>query len=211
MRFKIIHFHIFKNAGTSIQDLLQRNFEDAYIDFDKLGLNDHEEPRQTIFNRIASHPDMLAGSSHMHFYPLPEIPECRLIDLTFFRHPVDRLFSMYNFLSKDKGNQQEYFKYGNTFESFLENMFSSRPFDSISAQTTFMASGGEYYFPASTEQRNAAIRKVRKVRFLGTVDQFNKSVQTGCHFLRPIFPHIKPVYSVNKERHITRGAESFSG
>ena len=93
----IIHYHIFKNAGTSVDFALSKSFGDKWTTFEGKDACDVLTSAQ-VARFIDENPDLKAISSHLARPPLPT-PACRAI--AFLRHPLLRMRSVYNFVRKD--------------------------------------------------------------------------------------------------------------
>ncbi|TMK06653.1 MAG: hypothetical protein E6G72_16545, partial [Alphaproteobacteria bacterium] len=89
----IIHYHFFKNAGTSVDAILQRNFG--------AGWTSREYPPRSTPNAarefLTANPQIAALSSHTLPLPPPDIPDAEILPILFIRHPLDRLKSAYLF------------------------------------------------------------------------------------------------------------------
>src|SRR4029079_906891 len=85
----IIHYHFFKNAGTSVDAILQRNFG--------AGWTSREYPARSTPNAarefLVANPQIAALSSHTLPLPPPDIPDAEILPILFIRHPLDRLKS----------------------------------------------------------------------------------------------------------------------
>jgi hypothetical protein len=93
----LIHYHIFKNAGTSIDDSLQRSFGDRWTAFEGTHATDViDAARLSTF--LSETPHLVAVSSHLARPPLPW-STCRPI--VFVRHPIDRARSVFDFIHAD--------------------------------------------------------------------------------------------------------------
>jgi len=92
-----IHFHIFKNAGTTIDTVLQRNFSEDAITMDT-GVPDGILSWTKVLDYIKEkHPTTKSFSSHQLRFPLPQSSEYQFLPIIYIRHPIDRAFSMYSF------------------------------------------------------------------------------------------------------------------
>lgn len=96
MRPLIIHYHLFKNAGSSVEAVLESNFGRRWTSYDT------DDPAgsvsaSTVAEMAQADPEMLAFSSHQLRPPLPVIEGARVIPLLFLRHPLDRMQSVYDF------------------------------------------------------------------------------------------------------------------
>ncbi|MDH3755847.1 MAG: hypothetical protein OEU32_18450 [Acidimicrobiia bacterium] len=92
----LLHYHLFKNAGTSVEATLERNFGPNWVSFDS------PTPAGSVFasdveRLLVEHPDMCALSSHQLKPPLPDIAGVDIVPIVFVRHPLDRIQSIYDF------------------------------------------------------------------------------------------------------------------
>lgn len=195
-RFLLLHYHIFKNAGSTIMSILKKNFPDSFQAIDEP--DDHGYiSAEAITTYLLQHPDTQALSSHHFRYPRPkEDAHLRFIDICFIRHPLDRLQSMYSYYRSipdrvDKSTAAKRM----TLPDFLLWMLEVEPHNTMNAQTSFMATGGKYFFPPTSLELEAACRRVADVRFLGVVDRFDESLIIARFFLKAIFQKLDFTYS----------------
>ena len=99
MRFVILHCHIFKNAGTSLANMLERNYLGRFARFDDADPGTHLS-RDRVLAFVREHENLQAISSHQLRYPMPTAPDIVFFDLLFLRDPIDRIHSMYCFFRK---------------------------------------------------------------------------------------------------------------
>ena len=91
-----MHYHIFKNAGTTVEWVLAKNFRRKFARLD--GKNRFFIITQNeLLELLKSRPDIRAISTHTLFPPKPNIDGLHIHDLVLVRHPLDRLMSMYDF------------------------------------------------------------------------------------------------------------------
>src|SRR5215472_14641285 len=89
----LVHYHIFKNAGTSIDAMLRASFRSRWEKFDPdLPVSD---PSGMLAQFIAERPRVRAISSHTICPPLPAIEGTYLQPIFFLRHPIARVASAY--------------------------------------------------------------------------------------------------------------------
>ena len=93
----IVHYHIFKNAGSSIDRLLHTAFGSGWTSF--------EGPTPTSLLRphdlatfIRDRPEIVAVSSHLLRPPAPS--GVHVLPIVLIRHPLDRAFSVYSYLRR---------------------------------------------------------------------------------------------------------------
>jgi hypothetical protein len=102
MRKVILHYHLFKNAGTSLDAAFKENVApDEWVT--------QEFPGQPAANReqvaqwILDNPKAKIFSSHTAFLPPPKLDGVKVLPVIFMRHPIDRIASAYAFETKQGG------------------------------------------------------------------------------------------------------------
>ena len=90
----LFHCHLFKNAGTTIEYLLNSNFPDAHGHLEADGFR--QLTPAEITGALDQNPHWRALSSHTAALVMPEYPR-PLIGLVFIRHPIDRVHSVYRY------------------------------------------------------------------------------------------------------------------
>ena len=94
----ILHYHLFKNAGTSVDQILQRNFKDRWVTAEfppSQGDNS-----ALVADWIRDNPDAVAFSTHTALGPVPQIDGVRVVSVMMLRDPVARIRSAYRFEQK---------------------------------------------------------------------------------------------------------------
>lgn len=91
----ILHYHLFKNAGTSVDAILKRNFPGRWVtrEFPVKGDNNTAQ----VEDWIRETPDAIAYSSHTMMGPLPQVEGVRIISFMLLRDPIERIKSAYRF------------------------------------------------------------------------------------------------------------------
>ncbi|WOD06199.1 hypothetical protein [Marinomonas sp. GJ51-6] len=105
MKTVILHYHLFKNAGTSLDAAFKENFsveqgEWVTREFSAQPAKNREELKQWIIDN----PQAKCFSSHTAIFPVPHIDGINIIPVIFYRHPIDRIASAYSFEKKQGGN-----------------------------------------------------------------------------------------------------------
>ncbi|MEO1493916.1 MAG: sulfotransferase family 2 domain-containing protein [Pseudomonadota bacterium] len=93
MRTVILHYHLFKNAGTSLDNVLKQNFADRWVTREFPGQNNTAQ----VIEWIQDTPEAVAFSSHTMMGPLPRIEGVRVVSIMLLRDPIDRIKSAYRF------------------------------------------------------------------------------------------------------------------
>jgi len=94
-RTVILHYHLFKNAGTSVDVILKHNFGDKWVtrEFPPLGDNNAE----LVQEWIRETPEAIAYSSHTMMGPIPRVEGVRVVSFMLLRDPIERIKSAYRF------------------------------------------------------------------------------------------------------------------
>ncbi|MBX6745376.1 MAG: hypothetical protein IRY87_25370, partial [Acetobacteraceae bacterium] len=189
-RHIILHYHLFKNAGTSLDHALKAQFGSAW--------HEQEGPgpgwrASDIAAFLAANPGITVLSSHTALLPPPEVPNATIYPLIFVRHPLDRIRSIYDFESKQAAD--------------TEGARAARATDLKGYVTWRIARKGDrairnfqaYRFslavPTSegTELQRALLA-LDRLGVVGVVERFDESLARIEAWLRPHFPelHLKP-------------------
>ena len=91
----LVHFHIFKNAGTSIDRVLEECFEERWLTYDRTAPS-AKITAQDMDVFLREHPKALAVSSHQVAPPVSR-EVCDVYPIVLLRHPIDRAYSAYLF------------------------------------------------------------------------------------------------------------------
>jgi hypothetical protein len=96
VRKVIAHGHIFKNAGTTFDWSLARNFGDEFLDHrDDTAMR--ELGADHVSELLRADEKLQAISSHCLCCPLPQMEGAQTLPVFFLRHPVARIQSVYTF------------------------------------------------------------------------------------------------------------------
>lgn len=96
-RFVIVHYHLFKNAGTSVDKALKTAVGDRWASIEA-GHGDQRLSPSALRTFIDNRPEVLAVSSHTAMIKPQDLGEdLRVIPIVFLRHPLDRMRSAYDF------------------------------------------------------------------------------------------------------------------
>lgn len=95
MRKVIFHYHLFKNAGTSLDALLKERFGDDWVT--REFPNGPAQNRKQVSDWVAEKTTADCFSSHTAQLPPPSVPGVTVLPVIFVRHPLDRIASAYSF------------------------------------------------------------------------------------------------------------------
>jgi len=99
LRNILVHYHFYKNSGTSIDFILRETFKSAFISFDGpfpfFNINQDE-----LLKIINSNSEIQAISSHQIKLPVPTSLNINFIPIICVRNPLLRVYSIYNYKRK---------------------------------------------------------------------------------------------------------------
>lgn len=185
MRKVIVHYHIYKNSGTSFERVLDESFGPRHIRFD--GPFPFFTIDQVQLDRIIRrHRDAQAFSSHQTQLPHPSALDYQVIAALFLRHPILRIASIYRFKRKTRdGTPASELAQTHEFPAFIEACFrTAGQLPHISnGQTRHLSAvhgsnpevrrlADKMIYDLATARRNLA-----NVELLGRTDHFEQDVQ----------------------------------
>lgn len=178
MKTVIIHHHIFKNAGTTVDWVLKKNFGDDAVQYDQAGPQYLSE--QDILRVLGGHPNCRSFSSHQSHVQRIHAADYRFIDIAFVRHPIDRLRSVYDFYQSSPQLTTPFaeFAHSRSLRDFIcEVALGTFEALTCNVQTWIFATGFAIPWHAPTEDELAAAKqRAREVQCLGLVERFDESM-----------------------------------
>ncbi len=190
MRRVIIHYHLFKNAGTSVDRLLTQNFTDqcSFKEFDGAVAIRAQAVRQWI----QTNPDAVVFSSHTAVPPSPDIEGVEIFPISFVRHPIDRIASAYAFeRTQGLANFGCTIARNNSLAGYIDIHLSlghnsqCRNFQLMHFST--------FVKQPDADLEHRAFHAADTLPFIGVVEQYDASIERLDKYLRPHFPEFKPV------------------
>jgi hypothetical protein len=195
----LLHYHIFKNAGTTMDWILRRNFGGDFTEIHEAGeqgLLFSEE----IIRFLVAHPQFKALSSHHFRLPPPRDDRFNIVEICFLRDPRDRIRSMYHYYrlieNPPEGSTASMVR-GFSLPEFWVWLRDNQPFNAINPQTNLLGASGESLYPPSARHLAKAVARMKKIRMLGLVERFDDSMVVAEYcFLHAMFPGIDLSYDV---------------
>lgn len=169
---RIVHLHIFKNGGSTLDWILRRNFGSQFMEFHGDTANS-TLTAPDIAKMIKDHPDHIAFSSHHFRLPIDTVPN--IFPLCFIRHPLDRIASIFE-QERRMASADANHPLINSFSEWLQDALRNRPFIVCDAQVSFYARGGVYYEPPTLDCLEDAIDELKKLPFFGVVNEYDTSM-----------------------------------
>lgn len=170
----IFHYHLFKNAGTSIDAALKEAFgEKNWVT--KEFPNNPTKNRTEVKEWILDNPEAVCFSSHTAFLPPPQIDGVDVFPIIFLRNPVDRIISAYNF---ERKQQAETFGAVLAKHTDLEGYVKVRLALPNDRQCrNFQTHRLSMMYPESEgDELTRAKKALKELPFVGRVEKFEESI-----------------------------------
>ena len=203
-----IHFHIFKNAGSTIDWTLRKNFGSDHVTMDDQAKSPDEIfTWDRILAFLKKYPDVKAFSSHIIRFPLPENNQYDFFPIVFIRHPIDRAFSIYSFKKRDNHNDiATIVAKAVSFKKFVEWNLNIKKYRVMKNFQVLYLSRNNYDFISINEKDYAlALTRIKNCSIIGVVDRFDESLVVAEELLMPYFNKIDLSYikqNVNQDRKV---------
>jgi hypothetical protein len=197
MRYILLHGHIFKNAGTTFDWALHKNFGKNFLDHreDKLM---RAEGRTHLAELCTAEPDLCALSSHHMTRDLPEIESLQFIQVYLLRHPIERVRSVYDFERAQQGlTPGAKAAKSKSFRDYVAwRMLPTVAHTIRNYQTLYLAG---HHSLADDEQIATkcfpdAMAAVNKFSLIGLVERYDESMVMLEESLRESFPALDLAY-----------------
>jgi len=211
MRHILLHGHIFKNAGSTLDWSLRRSFGSAFCQHrDDAAMR--AAPQDTLAAAVAD-ASMVALSSHNLPSPPPPLDGIAFHPVFLLRHPIERVLSVYAFERQQQAmtpgaqaakrlNLQDYvaWRLQDDVRPVIRNF-----------QTRFLADGSARHAldPLSAEAVAAARQQLSDGALIGIVERYDESMVVLEEALKPLFPPLDlACVPQNVTPSSARGAES---
>jgi hypothetical protein len=191
LRTVVIHYHLFKNAGTSIDEMLRRNFGAGWLEQEFPGAAARRSNCSLVGDFLRAHPKVIALSSHTALMPPPVIPGLKVLPIVFVRHPIDRLRSAYGFQREqlvDTLDAQLAKTYD--FAGYIRALLALPRAQARNFQTARLAHNVP--LRAGTD-RERALRAIRRLPFVGLVEAYDLSLQRLSAYISRSFAGFRVV------------------
>lgn len=204
VRLVAVHYHILKNAGSTMEEILEQSFHERLARLDPPDRDGVIGPGE-LLAFVRDNPRIAAVTSHCIRYPLPRDPGILFFDICFLRDPLDRVRSMYDYFRKRPAAGDPVSDLANsvTLGAFLAGMVERHALQVRDVQVNLIAAAGDSDEPTATDLE-IATRRMMNASFLGVVDRFDESVAAGEHFLRAVFPTLN---CARRPVNVSRGLE----
>ncbi len=191
MRFVFLHYHFLKNAGTTIENILDRNFAEQFERIDTSDRSGHFS-NDALLSLLERKPQIQAVSSHQIRHPLPQARGYLFFDICFLRDPIDRIRSMYDYFRQKPSAGDPLSELANRAElgEFLTCLVEKFGEEATNVQVALLAKGGVDEEAPGERDFQLALERMLETSFLGVVDRFEESLTAGRHYVDAVFPNL---------------------
>ncbi|HEX8233440.1 MAG TPA: hypothetical protein VF559_08875 [Caulobacteraceae bacterium] len=200
-RAVVLHYHLFKNAGTSVDEVLQANFGEGW------GKAEFSAGRSNVAEVeawLAAHPTVRAMSSHTALLPPPRLAGVAAAPVIFVRHPIDRIHSAYEFERRQGADTRgSRLAKSTDFAGYLRKRLAGRERQCRNFQTGRLARG----VGGGEPELQRALRALDELPFVGLVEDFTQSMTRMEIYLRGYFPEFR---AFGAKANVLRGGATLS-
>lgn len=196
----IIHVHIFKNAGSTFDWSLNRNFEYKFIDHrDNIPMI--KDKISYLINYLEKNPHIKALSSHHIHFEIKTIKNYQFHKVYFLRDPILRAKSVYTFEKKQSNSDTPGSKKAKqlSFKDFISwYLEDDSPRTIQNSQTAFCAGLDIDAIPELSTLKKA-IFNIGQNPLIGVVERYDESMVIFEDVLTPFFPEIDLSYVIQNK------------
>jgi len=201
----LIHLHLFKNGGSTLDWILRKNFGQQFMEF-------HGETANSVLlapdieRMIGEHPEHVAFSSHHFRLPLDTVTTKPVFPIFFLRHPLDRIASMFDQERRMAAEGDDWMFA--SLSDWIEHSVRNRPYIFCDSQVSFLARGGVYYEPPNEFCLEDAIDALDRLPFFGLVSEYDASVVLLENQVQQWWPDFDGAHFPQNEGSRDRGLDS---
>ncbi|MBX3303217.1 MAG: sulfotransferase family 2 domain-containing protein [Nitrospira sp.] len=204
MKNIILHHHFFKNAGSTLIDILKREFGEGFAEYHPSGESEGSFTDDMLAGYL--HGKQLNAISSHHFvgqnYNLSLLlnKQFRFYDFILVRHPFKRLISMYSYYQTIEQSNHPIAQAAqrSPLHEFIQFLIREHPNYLLSPQVAHLSACPVW--PPLASHLDEAIARLRICALCSTVEDFKKAMIATEHFLKPMFPNLRLHYATETNR-----------
>jgi len=186
-----LHFHIFKNAGSTIDWILDKNFSKNHLSLDDLEKPGARLPWDDVLELFNQNPDVKAFSSHQLRFPVPNNTNYNFLPMIFIRQPIDRAFSTYSFKKRGTDDSLGTKKAKSmTLKEFIKWNIDLKINRTMKNFQVLYLSDKDTKSSIDSTDLQLAIDRLRTCPIIGVVNRLDESLVLAEEYLRQFFTDI---------------------
>lgn len=185
----LFHYHIFKNAGTSVDKMLKANFAEAWAERE-FATGTPAERHQQVRAFLTERANLMAIASHTAPLPEPELPGRQVFPIIFVRHPLLRVRSAYQFeRGQDATTRGAILAKTTDLAGYVTALLAEPKLRHLRNFQTARFAAGTPGRPADELRR--ALDTAARLPFVGLVEAYDASIERLGELVRPLFPDFR--------------------
>ena len=194
MKRVVVHYHIFKNGGSTIESILERELGFTFATLHASNVDDILD-NGALAAFLEAYPKVVAVTSHHLRYPKPVIGNAAVFDCCFFRDPLSRLQSLYSYYRRIESDEP-LSQWARRLDArqFMLRLVDQAPHQVSDVQVNFLANSGIFARPANESDLERATDALRAMAIPGVLDMFDESLVSAEYYLKPAFPTLRLDY-----------------
>jgi hypothetical protein len=196
-RTVILHGHIFKNAGSTFDWSLERNFGAGFCDH-RDDMDMRKGGADYLAGYLAVNSTLNALSSHHLCSSSPKVDGVKIVPCYFFRHPIARVRSVYDFEHKQPEETPGSIhakKYN--FEEYVSWRMRMDVNPTIRDYQLRYCLPKSYDFSAIDEETYGLVtQRLAESALIGVVERYDESIVVFEESLREYFPELDLSYVI---------------
>jgi hypothetical protein len=189
MRHIILHHHIFKNAGSTLDSSLAAQFGTGFSHLEDEGNPVHAN---ALVRLLDSHPGIQAVSSHnfqgLSFEPFLGDHGYRAFNFAMIRAPLQRLISMYKyFRGSEPSSDLALLARELDLRTFVERLIERYPHMVDSPQVNIVANDGFYGHAVSDSDLEKACARYATFSLCAPVERYDEAMVVLEYFNSPVY------------------------
>lgn len=218
MRLVILHHHIFKNAGSTLDSVLSRELGSDFVEFHTASSDSGRVYPGQLLLYLDKNPYVKAVSSHhflgKDFYSYLDYVQrskYAFVDFILLRHPLSRLVSIYLYYRgvEEGKHPLQVFAKANNFKAFVRYVIDNHPNFAINPQVTLFG-GDRYGVPPTHKNLDYALNRMMLTTGLGLVERYTETMVVAEYFLQPLFPSLQ-LHGKSQNVSKRNGMEAYDG
>lgn len=170
----LIHYHIFKNAGTSFEWALKQTLGDRFRQYDSADPGGLVSPRELV-RLIRREPHLTAVSSHQAVPPAPRMLRRKVLTSILIRDPIARIGSIYAFERGQKVETPGAIKAKELdFQSYVRWRLATCPAMFCNYQVHFCSGRKMLFGDCTRRDLEVAIIRLDAIDIVGTVRRYGE-------------------------------------
>lgn len=187
----ILHHHIFKNAGSTLDFSLSRQFGNAFFELHAPGDDGRVTP-EVLGRFLEENPAVKVITSHhfhgQNFSQSLEGRGYRFFNFAMVRRPLDRLVSTYKFYKRgEPTNPVAQAAHTMPLASFISLLIEKYPHLVDNAQVSLIANQGFYNRRISETDLNVACSRIENFALCAPVDRYDEAMVTAEYYNSPVY------------------------